>query len=84
MGRELTDTQTHRQTDGTDFIPSTTDVREEKVCAVCFWHNRDIVVTSKEYFSNLRAHALYSTVDGSRQGYSWRVGEKKIKNKICL
>ena len=32
----------------------------------------------------VRAHTLYSTVDGSRQGYSRRVGEKKIKNKIYL
>ncbi len=33
---------------------------------------------------NIRAHALYSTVDGSRKGYSWLVRKKKIKNKICL
>ncbi len=25
----------------------------------------------------LRTHALYSTVDGSRHGYSWLVGKKK-------
>ncbi len=31
-----------------------------------------------------RAGSLYSTVDGSRQGFFWLVGEKKIKNKICL
>ena len=32
----------------------------------------------------LRAGSLYSTVDGSQQGVFWLVGEKKIKNKICL
>ena len=32
----------------------------------------------------LRAGALYSTVDGSRQGFFWLVGKKKIKNKKCL
>ncbi len=31
----------------------------------------------------LRAHALYSMVDGFRQGNFFVVGEKKIKNKIC-
>ncbi len=35
-------------------------------------------------FPRVRAPALYSTVDGSRQGYSWLVGKKKIKNKKCL
>ena len=34
---------------------------------------------------HIRAHTLYSTVDGSLQGYSWLVRErgKKLKNKIC-
>ncbi len=32
----------------------------------------------------LRAGSLYSTVDGSQQGDFWLVGEKKLKNKICL
>ncbi len=32
----------------------------------------------------VRAHSLYSTVDGSRQRLFWLVGKKKIKNKISL
>ncbi len=35
------------------------------------------------YQLNLRAHSLYSTVDGSRHGLFRLVGEKKIKNMIC-
>ena len=31
----------------------------------------------------IRAHALYSMVDGFQQGIFWLVGKKKIKNKIC-
>ncbi len=31
----------------------------------------------------IRASALYSTVDGSRQGVFCLVGKKKIKNEIC-
>ena len=31
-----------------------------------------------------RAGSLYSTVDGSRRGVFWLVGEKKIKNEKCL
>ncbi len=31
----------------------------------------------------VRPHSLYSTVDGSRQGFFWLVRKKKIKNKIC-
>ncbi len=30
-----------------------------------------------------RNGSVYSTVDGSRQGFFWLVGKKKIKNKIC-
>ena len=44
-------------------------------------------VTDTWYFiikMHLRAHALYSMVDGFRQGIFWLVGKKKIKNKICL
>ena len=31
------------------------------------------------FFFYFRAHTLYFTLDGSRQGYSWLVGKKKIK-----
>ena len=34
-------------------------------------------------FFTLRARALYSMVDGFRQGILWLVGKKKIKNKTC-
>ncbi len=33
---------------------------------------------------HFRAQAIYSTVDGSQQGYLWLVGKKKIKNKVSL
>ena len=36
------------------------------------------------YAYTLKADSLYSTVDGSQQGLFWLVGEKKIKDKICL
>ncbi len=46
--------------------------------------NHGIALKARENLVAIGASSLCSTVDGSRQGVFWLVGNKKIKNKMCL
>ncbi len=66
-----------------------TDVRFEPICSfdnVQYYSpcHAGCINSTEIDGKEVRAGSLYSTVDESRQGVFWFVGEKKIKNKICL